>query len=124
MEGGGGLHSPQAALPSANGKSAASKCCCGFAFATGGFAFGKWQIGFGECPWTAVRLSGPFTACGEWGRRAGGTIELAAPQRPLTLPRARAPLSRGVGGGHDPSLIPSHIDGGDVYNPSYIEGGV
>ena len=35
---------------------------------------------------------------GEGGRRAGGTIELADSQRPLTLPRARAPLSRGGGG--------------------------
>jgi hypothetical protein len=60
------------------------------------------------CPWTAVRLSSPRSpaalrrrrmTAGEWGWRAGGTIELAETQRPLTLPRARAPLPRGGGGG-------------------------
>ena len=72
------------------------------------------------CPWTAVRPSGPVrlrrsTAgvlpAGERGRRAGGTIELADSQRPLTLPRARAPLPRGGGVAMIPASFQATLEG-------------
>ncbi len=88
---------------------------------------------FGECSLTAVRLSCLVrlrrSTAGEWGRRARGTIELADSQRPLTLPRARAPLSQGGGGvAMIPASIPAILMGlcaanGCGYNPSHIEGG-